>query len=70
MRSVGVRFKLAHLEAIAAALHRSPPTPLVASDAAAAIVEQIAGNAERCLQVLFFLETLADQSEAVESEDM
>jgi transcriptional regulator with XRE-family HTH domain len=53
--------KLVHLEAIAAALHRSPAGFLVDSDEAAAIVEQIAGNEERCLQVLFFLDTLTDQ---------
>lgn len=56
--------KLAHLEAIAAALHRSPAAFLVDTDEAAAIVEQIARNQERCLQVLFFLETLAEQAEA------
>ena len=51
------------MEAIAAALHRSPAAFLVDSDEAAAIVEQIASNQERCLQVLFFLETLAEQAE-------
>jgi hypothetical protein len=49
------------LEAIATALHRSPAGFLVDSDEAAAIVEQIASNQERCLQVLFFLETLTEQ---------
>jgi hypothetical protein len=38
---------LAHLEAIATALRRSPAAFLVDSDAAAAIVEQIASNQER-----------------------
>ena len=58
------------MEAIATALHRSPAGFLVDSDEAAAIVEQIASNQERCLQVLFFFETLKEESEAVESEDM
>src|SRR6266545_5559598 len=55
--------KLAHLEAVAAALHRSPAVFLVDSEEAAAIVEQIVGNQERCLQVLFFLETLTEQQD-------
>lgn len=59
--------KLAHLEAIATALHRSPAAFLVDSDEAAAIVEQIASNQERCLQVLFFLETLAEQPDEVDA---
>jgi len=53
--------RLAHLEAIGAALNRSPAAFLVDSDEAAAIVDQIVGNQERCLQVLFFLETLTGQ---------
>ena len=53
--------KLAHLEAIGAILNRSPAAFLVDSDEAAAIVEQIVGDQERCLQVLFFLETLTEQ---------
>jgi len=57
--------KLAHLEAIAVALHRSPAVFLVDSDEAAAIVEQIAGNQERCLQVLFFLDALTEQPDEV-----
>jgi transcriptional regulator with XRE-family HTH domain len=57
--------KLAHLEAIAVALRRSPAAFLVDSDEAAAIVEQIASDQERCLQVLFFLETLIDQPDEV-----
>ncbi len=59
--------KLAYLETIAAVLHRSPAPVLVESDEAAAIVEQIASNQERCLQVLFFLDTLTESSEAVDS---
>ena len=59
--------KLAHLEAIAAALHLSPAAFLVDSDEAAAIVEQIASNQERCLHVLFFLETLIDQPDEVDA---
>ena len=55
--------KLTHLEVIAAALHRAPATFLVDSDEAAAIIEQILSNRERCLQVLFFLEALTDQPE-------
>jgi len=42
-----------YLEAIGIALHRSPAAFLVDSDEAAAIVEQIMGNQERCLHVLF-----------------
>jgi hypothetical protein len=38
----------------AVALHRSPAGFLVDADEAAAIIEQIASNQERCLQVLFF----------------
>jgi len=34
---------------------------LLDSAAAAAIVEQITGNQERCLQVLFFLDALTEQ---------
>jgi hypothetical protein len=48
-----------------AALHRSPAAFLVDTDEATAIVEQIASNGERCLQVLFFLETLTDQPDEV-----
>lgn len=59
--------KLAHLEAIAVALHRSPAAFLVDTDEAAAIVEQIASNQERCLQVLFFLETLAEPPDEVDA---
>ncbi len=55
--------RLAHLEAIGAALNRSPAAFLVDSDEAAAIVDQIVGNQERCLQILFFLETLTGQAE-------
>ena len=58
--------KLSHLETIAVALRRSPAAFLVDSDEAAAIVEQIASNQERCLHVLFFLEALAEPSEAVD----
>ncbi len=58
---------MAHLEAIAAALHRSPAAFLVDSDEAAAIIEQIASNGERCLQVLFFLETLAEPPDEVDA---
>jgi len=59
--------KLAHLEAVAAALHRSPAVFLVDSEEAAAIVEQIVGNQERCLQVLFFLDALTEQPDAADS---
>jgi transcriptional regulator with XRE-family HTH domain len=59
--------KLAHLEAIAVALHRSPAAFLVDSDEAVAIVEQIVGNQERCLQVLFFLDALTEQPDAADS---
>ena len=58
--------KLAHLDAIATALHRSPAAFLVDSAEAAAIVEQITGNQERCLQVLFFLDALNAQPDAVD----
>jgi len=58
--------KLAPLEAIAAALHRSPAAFLVDTDEAAAIVEQIVGNQERCLQVLFFLDALTEQPDAAD----
>jgi hypothetical protein len=58
--------KLAHLEVIAAALHRLPAVFLVDSDAAAAVALQIARNQERCLQVLFFLETLAESPDEVD----
>jgi hypothetical protein len=44
--------------------HRSPAASLLASDEAAAIVEQIAGNQERCLQGLFFLDALTEQPDA------
>jgi transcriptional regulator with XRE-family HTH domain len=57
--------KLAHVEVIAVALRRSPAAFLVDTDEAAAIVEQIASNQERCLQILFFLETLSDQPDEV-----
>jgi hypothetical protein len=56
--------KLGHLEAIGVALHKSPAAFLVASDEAAAIVEQIVGNQERCLHVLFFLDALTEQPDA------
>ena len=46
--------KLAHLEAIAVALRRSPAAFLVDSDEAAAIALQIASNQERCLHMLVF----------------
>ena len=58
--------KLAHLEAIGAILNRSPAAFLVDSDEAAAIVEQIVGNQERCLQVLFFLDALTEQPDAAD----
>jgi transcriptional regulator with XRE-family HTH domain len=58
--------KLAHLEAIGVALHRSAAAFLLDSDEAAAIVEQIAGNQERCLQVLFFLDALTEQPDAAD----
>src|SRR6266545_888293 len=48
--------KLTHLEAISGVLHRS----------AAAIVEQVVGNQERCLQVLFFLDALREQPDAAD----
>jgi hypothetical protein len=57
--------KLARLEAIAAALHRSPAAFLVDTDEAAAIVERIASNQERCLQALFFLDALREQADQV-----
>jgi hypothetical protein len=43
--------------------HRSSAASLLDSDEAA-IVEQIAGNQERCLQGLFFLEALTEQPDA------
>jgi transcriptional regulator with XRE-family HTH domain len=52
--------KLAHLEAISAALNRSPAAFLVDSDEASMIIEQISVDQERCLQVLFFLEALTE----------
>jgi transcriptional regulator with XRE-family HTH domain len=58
--------KLAHLEAIATVLHRSPAAFLVDSAEAAVIVEQITGNQERCLQVLFFLDALTEQPDAAD----
>jgi transcriptional regulator with XRE-family HTH domain len=58
--------KLAHLEAIAVVLHRSPAAFLVDSDEAAAIVEQIVGNQERCLHMLFFLDALTEQPDAAD----
>ena len=58
--------KLAHLEAIATALHRSPAAFLVDSAEAAAIVEQITGNQERCLHVLFFLDALTEQPDTAD----
>ena len=54
---------------IRAALHRSPAAFLVDKDEAAAIVEQIASNQERCLQVLFFLDALTEQAEAVPASE-
>jgi transcriptional regulator with XRE-family HTH domain len=58
--------KLAHLQAIAIALRRSAAAFLVDSDEAAAIVEQIASNQERCLQVLFFLDALTEQPDTAD----
>ncbi len=58
--------KLTHLEAISGVLHRSPAAFLVDSDEAAAIVEQVVGNQERCLQVLFFLDALREQPDAAD----
>jgi len=46
--------------------HRSSAAFLVVSDEAAAIVEQIAGNQERCLQVLFFIDALTEQPDAAD----
>jgi hypothetical protein len=46
--------------------HRSSAAFLVVSDEAAAIIEQIAGNQERCLQVLFFIDALTEQPDAAD----
>jgi len=47
-------------------LHRSPAAFLVESAAAAAIVEHITGNQERCLHVLFFLDALTEQPDTAD----
>ena len=57
--------KLAQLQTIATALGRSSAAFLVDSEEAAAVVEQIVRDEERCLQVILFLETLdADDANA------
>jgi len=54
--------KLAALEAIAGVLGRTPAALLVDTVEAAAIVEQIAADEERCIQVALFLEHLHAES--------
>jgi transcriptional regulator with XRE-family HTH domain len=50
--------KLAQLQTIATVLGRSSAAFLVNSEEAAAVVEQIVRDEERCLQMILFLETL------------
>jgi transcriptional regulator with XRE-family HTH domain len=50
--------KVAHLVAIAAALSSSPAALLVDLPEAAAIINAIDGDIERCIQVAYMLETL------------
>jgi transcriptional regulator with XRE-family HTH domain len=50
--------RVAQLSAIAAALGQSPAAFLVALPEAAAVINRIDGDLERCLQVAFILESL------------
>jgi transcriptional regulator with XRE-family HTH domain len=53
---------IARLAAVAQALGRSPAAFLVATPEAAAIIDQIDGNSERCLQVGGILQSLDHDS--------
>ena len=50
--------RVAQLTVIAEALHQSPAAFLVSSPEAAAVINSIDGNLDRCLQVAFFLDSL------------
>ncbi len=60
--------KVAHLVAIATALGSSPAALLVELPEAAAIINALDGDLERCIQVAYILETL-DQASASEQEN-
>jgi transcriptional regulator with XRE-family HTH domain len=58
--------RIAQLVAIAAALGRSPAAFLVDLPEAAAVIERIDGDLDRCLQVAFILDSLDSEAEAAD----
>src|SRR6266508_2802384 len=58
--------RTAQLVAIAAALGRSPAAFLVDLPEAAAVIERIDGDLDRCLQVAFILDSLDSEAEAAD----
>jgi transcriptional regulator with XRE-family HTH domain len=58
--------RVAQLVAVAAALGRSPAALLVDLSEAAAIIERIDGDLERCVQVAFILDSLDSEAEAAD----
>ena len=58
--------RIAQLAAISAALGRSPATFLVELPEAAAVIERIDGDLDRCLQLAFILDSLDSDAEAAD----
>lgn len=62
--------RVAQLVAVAKALGRSPATFLVDLLEAAAVIERIDGDLDRCLLVAFILDSLDSEAEAVDDTPM